>query len=183
MMPSIRRQTSHRRPQRGAALIVALLLLLVMTILGVTAMNSSTMQGFMSASYQQQTSTLAGVENVLFQGERDVDDIVTSGVGARTHYRNLITDPLGSFAVEDFSFDWAGAAAVSEAVGEFSIFGQFMIEYMGEFEVPGESIAEGGAFEDSKIHIFRVTARGREPQREGLRIVQSLYVTLRAPSS
>ena len=181
-MPSIRRHTSHQRRQRGAALIVALLLLLVMTILGVTAMNSSTMQGFMSASYQQQTSTLAGVENVLFQGERDVEAIVTGSVGTRTHYRNLLTHPLGSFEVADFSYDWAGAAAVSEAIGEFSILGQFMIEYMGEFEVPGESIAEGGSFEDSKIHIFRVTARGREPQREGLRIVQSLYVTLRAPS-
>lgn len=182
-MHSVRSQTSHRRAQRGAALIVALLLLLVMTILGVTAMNSSTMQGFMSASYQQQTSTLAGVENVLFQGERDVEAIVAGGVGTRTHYVNLLADPPpGQFAAGAFSTPWADAATVSEAIGEFSIFGQFMIEYMGEFEVPGESIAEGGAFEDSKIHIFRVTARGREPRREGLRIVQSLYVTLGAPS-
>jgi type IV pilus assembly protein PilX len=167
---------------RGAVLVVALILLLVMTILGVTALSSSTMQSFMSANYQQQTSTLAGVENVLLQGEFDVLDIVNNGVGVRTWYRDLLDDPPPpQFPAGSAAADWSSGANVAQTVGVFEIPGQFMIEYMGEFEVPGESIAEGGGLEDSKIHIFRVSARGAEQQRGGLRVVQSHYVTLRGP--
>jgi type IV pilus assembly protein PilX len=172
-----------RRRDRGAALIVALILLLVMTLLGVTALNSSTMQGLMSASFQQQTSTLAGVENVLLAAERDVEDIVANGLGERTHFFDLLSDPPpGQFPAGDSGANWAVAAVLSEQVGALDIFGQFVIEYMGDFEVPGESIAEGGSFQDSRIHIFRVSARGTEQQRQGLRIVQTLYVTLRGPT-
>jgi type IV pilus assembly protein PilX len=175
---------NHRIPRRdkGAALIVALILLLVMTILGVTAMNSSTMQGFMSASFQQQTSTLAGVENVLLAAERDVEAIVAEGLGTRIHYRDLLADPPpAQFAAGKINEDWSAAATITEKIGALDIFGQFVIEYMGDFEVPGESIAEGGSFQDSRIHIFRISARGTEQQREGSRIVQTLYVTLRGP--
>jgi type IV pilus assembly protein PilX len=169
---------------RGAALIVALLLLLVMTILGVTAMSSSTMQGFMSSSYQQQTSALAGVENVLLEGEFEVETLVADGVGSPppSYYLNLLDENTDEFeATSGAEEDWLIGSPVSQTIGEFDIPGRYMIEYLGEFEVPGESIAEGGALEDSRIHVFRVSARGAEAQRGGLRIVQSLYVTLRGP--
>lgn len=170
------------RRHSGAALIVALLLLLVMTILGVTAMSSSTMQSFMSASYQHQTTTLAGAENVLLAAERDVEDIVADGIDGRAHFFNLLDDPPPpEFPAGTFTADWAVAQVVNQTIGILDIFGQFVIEYLGEFEVPGESIAEGGGFADSRIHVFRVSARGEETEREGLRVVQSLYVTLRGP--
>lgn len=170
---------------RGAALIVALLLLLVMTILGVTAMSSSTMQGFMSSSYQQQTSALAGVENVLLEGEFEVENLVDVGVGSSppSYYLNLLDENIDEFFASSApEADWIQyGSPVPQTIGEYNIPGRYMIEYLGEFEVPGESIAEGGALEDSRIHVFRVSARGAEAQRGGLRIVQSLYVTLRGP--
>ena len=171
---------------RGAALIVSLLLLLVMTILGVAAMNSSIMQGFMSSSYQQQTATLTGVENILLEGEREVEAIVTRAAGVPLP-ENYYIDLLGSDEPAEFNalgdeIEWnIGAPATLQVIGNFDIPGRFVIEYLGEFEVPGESIAEGGGLEDSRIHVFRVSARGQETVREGLRVVQSLYVTLRGP--
>jgi type IV pilus assembly protein PilX len=184
------RNLLYPRRDRGAALIVALLLLLVMTILGVTTMNSSIMQGFMSASYQQQTSTLAGVENVVFAGERDVEAIVDPfgviDVGDLPYFIDL-TDPAlagtSPWVPSDTSTaNWSFAQTVAQTIGALDIFGQYRIEYMGEFEVPGESIAEGGGLEDSRIHIFRISARGAEEDGRGaLRVVQTLYVTLRGP--
>jgi type IV pilus assembly protein PilX len=167
---------SHARPQlthdsahgqRGAALIVALILLLVMTLLGITAMNSSILQGFMSASYQEQTVRLAAAENILLAGEFDVEDLVVNGVNGRDYYFNLKDDST-------LRFDAAAAATWPNA---------FVIEYMNAFQIPGESISVGGSFEDSSIHIFRVSARSERDaaSRGGLRIVQSLYVTLTGP--
>lgn len=179
---------SNNRHERGAALIVALVLLLVMTILGITAMNSSIMQGFMSASYRQQTTTLAGVENVVFAGERDVeaivDPLIAIDVGELEYFIDL-TDPdlIGTpWTPSDTSeSNWNLGETVTQQIGLLDIFGQYRIEYMGEFEVPGESIAAGGGFEDSRIHVFRISARGEEGQRGSLRVVQTLYVTLRGP--
>jgi len=157
--------------ERGAALIVALILLLVMTILGVTAMNSSILQGFMSTSYRQQTTTLATAENVLLDGELDVEDLVFNGVESnpdRTDYYSNLVDSGAIFAAADYDTAWANP---------------FHIEYLGQRIVPGESVAVGGGLEDSVVHVFRVSAREirGDNERGGLRIVQSLYVTLSGP--
>jgi type IV pilus assembly protein PilX len=159
------------RSSRGMALVISLILLMVMTVLGVTAVNSSIMQGLMSASYRQQTVTLAGAENLLLDGELDVEQLVVNGVGGRAWYVNLDADPDAEFP----------AALVDQAWPESN----FVIEYMGPFLVPGESVAEGGGLEDSVMHIFRVSARDErtEDERGGLRIVQSLYVTLTGPDA
>jgi type IV pilus assembly protein PilX len=162
------RPLEHASRQHGAALVVSLLLLLVLTILGITALNSSIMQNFMSSSYRQQTMTLADAENILLSGEFDVEELVALGVSGRAYYFNLDADPDGACPVTVFDEEWPN---------------DFVIEYMGEFEIPGESAAIGGGFEDSLIHIFRVSARAErtEGERGGLRIVQSLYVTLFGP--
>ena len=157
--------------EKGAALIVALILLLVMTILGVTAMNSSILQGFMSTSYQQQTTTLATAENLLLDGELDVEDLVFNGVESnpdRTDYYSNLVDGGAIFAASNYNTAWANF---------------FHIEYLGERIVPGESVAVGGGLEDSVVHVFRVSAREilTDDERGGLRIVQSLYVTLSGP--
>lgn len=61
-MPSSLQAASN---QRGVALIVGLILLLVLTIIGVVAIKSSTQQERMSASYQQQALTFQGAESLL----------------------------------------------------------------------------------------------------------------------
>jgi type IV pilus assembly protein PilX len=172
------------RTQQGAALIVSLILLLVMTLLGVAAMNSSILQGFMSASQQEQTTRLARAEDFLLEGEFEIEQLIVNGVGITgcggvpccpvgACYRNLEANPTQAFAVTSPATGFPGGNAAG---------GGYLIEYMGQFLVPGESVAEGGGFEDSLIHIFRVSARsvpGNE--RGGLRIVQSLYVSLDGP--
>lgn len=159
------------RAERGAALIVALVLLLVMTVLGVTALNSSILQGYMSSSYQQQTRTLATAENILRQGELEVESLVFTGVGATPppYFLNLVENPTTPFAAGSFATTWPGE--------------QYFIEYLGQRIVPGESVAVGGGLADSLVHVFRVSARELSPsdERSSLRIVQSLYVTLDGP--
>lgn len=163
--------------ERGAALIVSLVLLLVLTILGVTAMNSSILQGFMSSAYQQQTSTLALAENTLRAGELDVEALVANGVNPTggpnrsSWYINLVANPgvANEFAASDPATVWPVT--------------NFYIEYLGQRIVPGESVAIGGGLEDSLVHVFRVSAREVRPagERGGIRIVQSLYLTLDGP--
>jgi type IV pilus assembly protein PilX len=167
--------TRSRARHHGAALVVALILLLVMTILGVTAMNSSILQGFMSNAFQQQTRTLALAENTLREGELDVENLVISGVNPAggpdrsDYYVNLVANPGSVFDAADYGTAWPAT--------------NYYIEYLGRRIVPGESVAIGGGLEDSLVHVFRVSARETRPddERGGIRIVQSLYLTLDGP--
>lgn len=186
-MRAPQRSLHGRHNEGGAALIVALLLLLVMTILGVTALNSSTLQGLMSSAYRQQTSVLAGAENILLAAERRIDDIVTDGLPVDTDWAYFIDlsmdPPPAEFPAGSSAEDWSEALEVAaQDIGAFEIPGRYMLEYIGEFEVPGESIAEGGGLEDSRIHIFRVSSQAEEQKGSAARIVQSYYVTLRSPN-
>jgi type IV pilus assembly protein PilX len=164
----------RRRPQRGAALVVSLVLLLVLTLLGITAMNSSIMQGLMSTSYQSQTTTLSGAEVVLREGELDVEGLL--GGAKPTYYYDLVADTPDA-APDIASLVWTFSANTLDTDG---IDSAYVIEYLGQFEVPGETAVLPGGAAGSHVYVFKVTARG-EGDRGALRTVQSVYVTLEAP--
>jgi type IV pilus assembly protein PilX len=166
-----------RRAQRGTALVVSLIMLLVLTIIGVAAMNSSIMQGLMSTSYQSQTTTLSGAEAVLREGELDVEALL--GAAKPAYYYDLVAEPPDDpLIVEDLlAQPWTFNA---NAFDDDTFEGQYAIEYVGRFEVPGETVVLPGGVVGSYVYAFKVTAR-TGGDRGAQRTVQSVYVTLEAP--
>ena len=63
--------------QRGAALFMALIFLLILTILGVFGMNVSRLENLMAGNAQFQTTALNNAEYVLVRAERDLTTIET----------------------------------------------------------------------------------------------------------
>lgn len=64
-VPVIRASVPHRSGQSGVALIVGLIILMVLTIIGVTAIKISTQQERMAASYQQQAQSFQEAESAI----------------------------------------------------------------------------------------------------------------------
>ncbi|WP_290648924.1 PilX N-terminal domain-containing pilus assembly protein [Aquisalimonas sp.] len=155
--------------QRGVALIVCLILLLVMTLLGVSAMNSSIMQELMSNSFRTQTATLSSAEFVVREGEQVITGIVTGNPRPDAGYHDLAEDSLDPLDVAAWNFKTQNFDG-----------GEYAIEHIGRREVPGESIAEGEEVAGSHVSIFRISARS-EGDRGAARIVQTIFVTLEAP--
>jgi type IV pilus assembly protein PilX len=106
--------------QRGAALVVGLVLLLVLTVVGVSGMNTATMEINMAAStqFQQDAFQMAedGVETMLatrtyaIDGERTLDWLGGTDFDRRavTTYRMNTDVPDAAFSsgeVEAFHFD------------------------------------------------------------------------------
>ena len=58
---------------------MALIFLLILTILGVFGMNLSRLENLMAGNAQFQTTALNNAEYVLARGEKDIQDIATSG--------------------------------------------------------------------------------------------------------
>lgn len=65
----IDRQASLPRHQAGITLVVSLIFLLLLTILGITAMNTSTLQEKMSGNLRDQDMALQAAESALRGGE------------------------------------------------------------------------------------------------------------------
>jgi Tfp pilus assembly protein PilX len=72
----------HFHPQQGgAALFMALIFLLILTILGVFSMNMSRLENLMAGNAQFQTTALSNAEYVLVRGENDIQNLADAGTG------------------------------------------------------------------------------------------------------
>lgn len=66
------RYSGHTPRQQGAALFMALIFLLILTILGVFGMNVSRLENLMAGNSQFQTTALNNAEYTLARAERDL---------------------------------------------------------------------------------------------------------------
>jgi type IV pilus assembly protein PilX len=76
----------HRGPggrQRGAILIVTLLFLVILTMLGVTAMSGTTMEERMAGNARDASIALQAAEAALRDARRDINAIPVTGTGLR----------------------------------------------------------------------------------------------------
>lgn len=88
-----RRAGVHR--QRGAVLIVALLFLVILTMLGVTAMSGTMMEERMSGNSRDINIALQAAEAALRDARRDINRLPISGV-ARDMHMSQFGDPNGT---------------------------------------------------------------------------------------
>jgi len=77
-------QLSQRRRQTGATLIVGLVLLLVLTVVGISGMNTATMEITMAGNAQFQQDAFQDAENAidLAIGRRDYTDVQMRSIAA-----------------------------------------------------------------------------------------------------
>lgn len=68
-----------KHKQRGAALFVSLIFLLILTVLGVASMNDTIMQGKMSAAIQDGNVAFQGAETAIRDAEAYIDSLASTG--------------------------------------------------------------------------------------------------------
>ena len=165
--------------QRGVSLVIALVMLIVLTLIGVSSMNTAIVELKMSSSSQQQSIALNRADELLRVGEDRVQAIVTdpaafdfsaSGDGYYTSTDNIDVHDI----------DWA-AQSLSSIAGSNS--GDvYVAEYLGPKTIPGESekVGTDGRIIGGAVHTFRITSRSATG-KGALRLVQSIYVTTAPP--
>jgi len=178
----MKRHTDFRRgagfstTQRGAVLVISLLILLVMTILGVSSMSSTTLQERMANNNNQRQIAFQAAEAALRTGETYLTSNVTSITDLVTNF-NATTPVAGMYSerapvtgVKDYKlpgtfnfFDDTSWLASGSAVEVTTLPGvsqrpRFIIEYMGRVGPPLTSYS--GKKQDSRQYAFRITAIG-----------------------
>jgi type IV pilus assembly protein PilX len=161
--------------QRGVSLIVAMIMLLVLTLIGVGSMNTAIVELKMASSAQQQSRALNRADELLRVGENRVLDIVDDP--AAFNY-NTADDGyyLKADNIDVYDIDWAGQGLAS-IEGDTSD-DVYVVEYMGAETIPGESqkIGTDGRIIGGAVHTHRITSRSATG-KNALRLVQSIYVT------
>jgi type IV pilus assembly protein PilX len=170
--------------QAGAVLVISLIILLVMTILGITAMKTSNLELVMSTNIQEQVRAMVDAENTLADGENDVrtnfpgaysyawHNNTTDGLYAQNDPANL---DLANSALEDVDWEDPDNDGEGYVAGPN---GRYAIEYMGNvLDTSAGASATIGTGTPKYHYVYRVTARGTTG-RGATRFVQSIFGVL-----
>ena len=161
-MPRINRPSAPRT-QQGAVLIVSLMILLVLTIIGINAMQTSTLEEKMASNARDRNIGLQSAEVALREAEDFLESLVTTGNFNNT---NALYDDLGNepdpFAEATWTTTGQYRAATAPGGSEGA---QYFITRTGTVEINpgggGGMIGFPGAASSGVVTIFRATARGQ----------------------
>ncbi len=157
--------------QHGAALIVSLVMMVVLTLIGVVAMNSSNIELVMASNTQLQARALANAESTLTTAEAAAEQLAIQTSYTEAGYYNISAQ--GSNTAQDpTTMNWDGSDSAEGSTPQ----NRFMVEFTGNHPLPGGSIGIGKNNQPfSSVNLFRVTARA-EDAKGAVRMVQSILV-------
>ena len=163
------RPLSHRA-QRGAALIVAMVMLLAMTLLGVTAVRNTTLQERMAGNLRDSNLAFQAAERALREGESFLRSATIPPFVGDDGLLTMQDDAgAGQFWT---AYDWATNGREAVGVAHVASSPLYVIEELPAVPIVGGS-AKFGQLPESGI--YRVTAMGVGGTTDAVAILQSTY--------
>jgi len=162
------------RTQAGSALIVSLLILLVMTLIGVTAMSSSNLEEKMAGNSRDMMLAFQAAEAALRDGEDVVANLVTLAPFAACGGTYLYDQGCNPDVTSDAT--WATARDYSGTIDKVKTKPKYIIEYTGDAGgSQGLNVDNYGDSSSEIISTFRVTARGTGGTDNAVVLLQSYH--------
>ena len=163
--------------QRGAVLIVSLMLLIIMTLIGVTSMRTTTLQEKMSGNTRDNMLAFQAAETTLLDAENFIENIVApaaafDGTQAGLYQQGVNPDLFAAAT-------WANSKTYGGGVyADVATQPKYIIELTGTIGSSTEDINVAGYGEASglgEMTSFRVTARGTGGTDNATVLLQSNY--------
>jgi len=171
-MNAIPNHPIHR--QSGAALIVSLILLLVMTLLGVSAMQTNVLEEKMAGNFRDRDLAFQAAEAALRDGETDIS-LPGGRISGLSHFSTDCSDGLCD-ATTGFSDVWKDATKSSNSVTRGSYTGASTLAKVSQqpvYWIEGYKIRPPGSA--SWKYRYRITAIGYGGNPNTRVILQSVY--------
>jgi type IV pilus assembly protein PilX len=161
--------------QRGAVLVVSLLLLIVITLLGLNSMRMANFDVALATNVQARGRALAVAENGLAEAE---DFVFTNHPTTPTFDWSATTDDglympgeLGASPIT--AIDWS---AVDGAYQGGASGARYSVEYLGVYAKAGGSLTTGAGAAIEERYLYLITAQGQTASGS-TRYVQSVFAT------
>lgn len=169
--------------QQGVALVMSMAFLLILTLIGITAMNTSALEERMTGNMVDKNYALQAAESALLAGE-----FMIIGLGGVPSWP-VPANPSDGFHEPSITLTprwdeagmWSGSDHISYAgLSRVATQPKFIIEWMdqvptGDDVTGGEGYGGGGSPE---LDVFRITARGTGSSNNAVSMVQSTYEVL-----
>jgi type IV pilus assembly protein PilX len=177
------------RAERGVAMITVLMFLVIMTLIGLAAMQSSGLQERMSGNMRDQDVAFQATENALREGETWINGLTTMPIISASGSGNC--DPYCASAVwaldatEVSSGNFLNHAFWDESITPLYRAGtavsgantapKFVVEYNQFISDPTSGLTIGQPSDDTGRQLFRVTARGTGETDASRSVIQSTF--------
>ena len=159
--------------QKGMALFISLVMLLLMSVIIVHGARSSTLELLLGNNAQHTAQALMRAEDSVVAAE---SLITLNYVGAPT-VDFSVSQSDGIYVdgeIDINTVDWTGYAAERTGVGDD--YREYIIEYLGPSTATGGSLSVGAGVASDTRYLYRVSGRG-VASRGGARVVQTIYAT------
>lgn len=163
--------------QQGSALIISLVILIVMTLIGITGVGTSTLEEKMAGNTRDKALAFQAAEAALRDGEAYFANNVVS-VTAAFNGANAGLYPAGSNPDVFDSATWDNSLSYSDIIDGVATQPRYIIELLGDIGSAGDSLNIMGYGESSGIAgltAVRVTARGTGGSDNSVVILQSNF--------
>jgi hypothetical protein len=177
MSPELKTQTAMPPRQKGAALFMALVILLVLTLLGVFGMNLSRMENMMAGNNQFQATALSNAELAVSAAEQAMLDSL-GGAKPACYYDTTET-------IDPTILHWDGVPAIIPCDYTFASgdpTAAYVIEYAnwGIDTDCSNAVGKGGGKAGCIHYDFVITAQA-DASRGAKRTVQTVYQAASPP--
>ena len=179
---------SLNHSQSGSTLIISLIILILLMLLGVTAIKTSDTQFQLTGNLQFEDSALNNTEIAINAAETALSTgaVAILDPGFTTAYvvaNGAVTDglyPVNS-GIDPFTLDWTGTGGNGNNYAiQVTASQSYIIELMSQNNrLVGSSQTTGGRSSSgcNQVNTYRITARGTSA-RGATRFVQSFYSVL-----
>lgn len=146
--------------QQGSTLVISLMILIVMTLIGITGIASSTLEEKMAGNTRDQALAFQAAEAALRDGEQYWGNIVSLAAAFNGATAGLY--PQGNHPDVFDDDTWDNSRPYTGAIAGVKEQPQFIIELLGQIQTNTDDLNIGGYGETSGLStpfVARVTAR------------------------
>ncbi|MDQ2068807.1 pilus assembly PilX family protein [Natronospira bacteriovora] len=174
------------RQQRGAALLFSLIILLLLTVIGVTALQTTTLQERMAGAQRDRYIAFQVAEATVREVERFLDQLVLPTFDGTNGLHHHASSPLNLVYEDDKRrVDWVATfaqssvnprsydgAVIQSALPDGAVRPLWVVE-----EVPSAGAGGPVAADEASVegNIYRITTLARGPSGRSLVVLQVVY--------
>lgn len=165
--------TPHMTPraQRGVALVIALIFLLVLTMIGVSAMQTTTIQERMAGNVRDRNVAFQAAEAGLRDAEAELESATLAPVASDEPYYYDEFAPSSPPWWQTFDWDDDSAVGMVPVEGTHDV-ARYVVEDIEAFKTSGVTVT-GQAV--SEVYMYRITVKGTGLSPTAEVFLQSTY--------
>lgn len=161
--------------QQGTVLLVSLIILMVMTLLGLSAMKISKMSIRVAHNDETLMQSFNKAEFTLREGERE---LITMTEATKYTELNDNNNHLYLSPIQQRSILWVDSKSAGDDIA-----GRYIIVYYGMRPLGAESasLKSNGGVSGSALYLSKIIAKGSIPETGARKVLRSSFATIKQP--